>query len=95
MECLETKAQTHTKSEVLHKIIAVATTQENGMQNLEKIGDKLCRKINNISTVSQQPQWKDVTCSDCNIDGDVTEKCFKSKTCFNYIEVGYIANFVQ
>ena len=65
------------------------------MQNLEKIGDKLCRKINNISTVSQQPQWKDVTCSDCNIDGDVTEKCFKSKTFFNYIEVGHIANFVQ
>ena len=34
VECLETKAQTHTKSEIPHKITAAATIQENCMQNI-------------------------------------------------------------
>ena len=69
--------------EIPRKIAATTIPHEEHIKSQAKIVRKLCRKIDNISTV---------TCSACNKKGHITAKCFKL-TCFDCIEAGRIAKF--
>ena len=85
MEYLETKTNITNMSvaEIPPTVAAAATTsQDNRIQSLETLVDKLCKKIDNISIENKRSTRNDTTCGVCNKKGHSTDRCFKTKTCF-------------